>query len=215
MATNDPSAADPVPPYGLITWEVEGNEGGPYHSRKLHVPSATSGLTLGRGYDMKNRSAAKIQQDLTTAGVPAADAAKIAKSAGLAGDAARKFIVDQQLTGFEISKPAQVALFLITYADEKAVVDRISAKPETVAAYGACDWAKIDQAVIDLLVDLKYRGDYTPDSRVLVQPLASRNNLAGLAQVMKLRTHWPNVPKDRFERRVAFLDKALAARASG
>ena len=215
MATNDPSAQDPVPPYGLITWEVEGNEGGPYHSRKLHVPSATSGLTLGRGYDMKNRSSAKINQDLTASGVPAADAGKIAMAAGLAGDAAKKFIVDQQLSAFEISKPAQVALFLITYADEKAVVDRISAKPETVAAYGACLWAKIDQAVIDLLVDLKYRGDYTPDSRVLVQPLAARNDLAGLAQAMKVRGNWPNVPKDRFERRVAFLDKALAARAAG
>ena len=215
MAANDPKAQDPVPPYGLITWEVEGNEGGPYHSRKLHVPSATSGLTLGRGYDMKNRTAAKINQDLAAAGVPAADAAKIAKAAGLAGDAAKKFIADQQLTSFEIEKPAQVALFLTTYADEKAVVDRISAKPDTVAAYGACDWAKIDQAVIDLLVDLKYRGDYTPDSRVLVQPLASRNDLAGLAQVMKQRTNWPNVPRDRFERRVAFLDRALAARAAG
>ena len=215
MATNDSTPRDPVPPYGLITWEVEGNEGGPYHSRKLHVPSATSGLTLGRGYDMKNRTAAKINQDLAAAGVPAADAAKIAKAAGLAGDAAKKFIADQQLASFEIEKPAQVALFLTTYADEKAVVDRISAKPDTVAAYGACDWAKIDQAVIDLLVDLKYRGDYTPDSRVLVQPLASRNNLAGLAQVMKQRTNWPNVPKDRFERRIAFLDRALAARAAG
>ena len=215
MATNDPNAQDPVPPYGLITWEVEGNEGGPYHSRKLHVPSASSGLTLGRGYDMKNRSAAKIQQDLVAAGVPGADAAKIAKAAGLAGDVAKKFIVDQQLAAFEIAKPAQVALFLITYADEKAVVDRISAKPETVAAYGACDWAQINQAVIDLLVDLKYRGDYTPDSRVLVQPLASRNNLAGLAQVMKVRTSWPNVPQNRFERRVAFLDKALAAGSGG
>ena len=214
MATNDLNPRDPVPPYGLITWEVEGNEGGPYHSRKLHVPSATSGLTLGRGYDMKNRTAAKINQDLAAAGVPAADAAKIARAAGLAGDAAKKFIADQQLTSFEIEKPAQVALFLTTYADEKAVVDRISAKPDTVAAYGACDWAKIDQAVIDLLVDLKYRGDYTPDSRVLVQPLASRNDLAGLAQVMKQRTNWPNVPRDRFERRVAFLDRALAARAA-
>jgi len=215
MATNDPNLRDPAPPYGLITWEVEGNEGGPYHSRKLHVPSATSGLTLGRGYDMKNRTAAKINQDLVAAGVPAADAAKIAKAAGLAGDAAKKFIADQQLATFEIAKPAQVALFLITYADEKAVVDRISAKPDTVAAYGACDWAKTHQAVIDLLVDLKYRGDYTPDSRVLVQPLASRNDLAGLARVMKQRTSWPNVPKDRFERRVAFLDQALAAGAAG
>ena len=215
MAINDPSTSDPVPPYGLITWEVEGNEGGPYHSRKLHVPSATSGLTLGRGYDMKNRLATKINQDLVAAGVPAADAAKIAKAAGLAGDAAKKFIADQQLAAFEIAKPAQVALFLITYADEKAVVDRISAKPETVAAYGACDWRQLNQAVIDLLVDLKYRGDYTPDSRVLVQPLASRNDLAGLAQVMKVRTNWSNVPKDRFERRVAFLDKALATRNGG
>jgi hypothetical protein len=30
-----------------------------------------------------------------------------------------------------------------------------------------------------------------------------------------VRTNWSNVPKDRFERRVAFLDKALAAGHGG
>ena len=59
------------PSRGVLTWEAEGSEGGRYHSRVLHVPSNTSGLTIGRGYDMKDRSAAEAQKDLIAAGVDA------------------------------------------------------------------------------------------------------------------------------------------------
>ena len=40
------------PKEGKVTFNSEGTEGGFFHSRKLHVPTASSGLTLGRGYDM-------------------------------------------------------------------------------------------------------------------------------------------------------------------
>ncbi len=38
-----------LPNLGRLTFEAEGNEKGPYHSRILHVPSPFSGPTLGRG----------------------------------------------------------------------------------------------------------------------------------------------------------------------
>jgi hypothetical protein len=46
------------PTRGLITFEAEGveNQSSPYHSRYFHVPTPSSGLTIGRGYDMKERT---------------------------------------------------------------------------------------------------------------------------------------------------------------
>ena len=210
-ATSAAPAAPEAPSVGLVTWESEGTEGGRFHSRTLSVPSDSSGLTIGRGYDMKERKDAAIAADLSAAGVPAADAARISKAAGLSGAAAKKFISDQKLGSFEISKPAQVALFLTTYNALKADVARICAKPDVVAAFGACDLAKTDRAIVDILVDLRFRGDYTGSSRGLVQKAAAKNDLAGFAAALQNPAHWPNVPRDRFNRRAAFLANALAA----
>ena len=207
-----PSAAPEAPSVGLVTWDSEGTEGGRFHSRTLCVPSDSSGLTIGRGYDMKERSAASIAADLSAAGVAAADATKISKAAGLSGAAAKKFITDQQLGSFEISKPAQVALFMTTYNALKADVARICAKPDVVATFGACDMAKTDPAIVDILVDLRFRGDYTGSSRGLVQKAAAQNDLAGFAAALQKAANWTNVPKDRFNRRSAFMASALAAK---
>ena len=209
-ATPAAPAAAEAPSVGLVTWDAEGTEGGRFHSRTLSVPSDSSGLTIGRGYDMKERSAATLATDLSAAGVPAADAARISKAAGLSGAAARTFIADQQLGSFEISKVAQVALFMTTYNALKADVARICAKPDVVAAFGACDLAKTDRAIVDILVDLRFRGDYTGTSRGLVQKAAAKNDLAGFATALQNPANWPNVPRDRFNRRAAFLASALA-----
>jgi len=52
MADDFVSSTSTVPAKGKVTWNSEGREGGKYHSRKLLVPNNSSGLTLGRGYDM-------------------------------------------------------------------------------------------------------------------------------------------------------------------
>ena len=96
---------------GQFTWDVEGCEGGPYHSRKLHVPSKSSGLTIGRGYDMRDKSSALIKVELVYAGLSEAIADKLSLAASLRGDSAKSFIVQQQLTDFEITEQQQVALF--------------------------------------------------------------------------------------------------------
>jgi len=217
MASTDTTASDSTPEIGLITWDSEGMElpGNRFHSRVLHVPTEGSGLTLGRGYDMKERTPAEISRDLVAAGVAAADAALIGQAAGLFGAGARKFIADHHLEKFEVSKPTQKNLFITTYNKLKADVVRISAKPDVVAAYGACNWPNIQQPIVDLVVDLRFRGDYTGTTRALVQKLVAGNNLAGLAQAMKVPASWANVPVDRRQRRIAFLDKALASRRPG
>lgn len=217
MANTDTNTSDSTPEIGLITWDSEGMElpGNRFHSRVLQVPTDGSGLTLGRGYDMKERTPAEISRDLVAAGVAAADAAVISQAAGLFGASARQFIANHHLERFEISPPTQKNLFITTYNKLKADVVRISAKPEVVAAYGACDWPNIQPPIVDLVVDLRFRGDYTGTTRALVQKLVAGNDLAGLAQAMKVPASWANVPADRRQRRISFLDKALAAPRPG
>jgi len=201
-------AAAVKPARGLLTWDSEGQEGGPFHSRKLHVPTLSSGLTIGRGYDMREKSAAQIEADLKSAGVSAAEAKTIAGAAGLRGVRARQFIKDKGLQNFEISRPGQVKLFEITYAAEEAVVKRICNKADCKKAFGAVDWEKTHPAIRDLFVDLKFRGDYTPTSRKVVQKLLATNDLAQLTKVMANKAHWAGVPPDRFQRRKAFMAAA-------
>lgn len=198
------------PSRGIVTFESEGVEqpGSKFHSRVFHVPTASSGLTIGRGYDMKLKSKAKIAADLTAAGVAPADAKTISAAAGLQGAAAKAFVAKNGLSGFSISEETQVKLFEISYREEEAVVKRISAKPDCVKAFGAVDWDKAHPAIRDIFVDLKFRGDYTPGSRKLVQKLLATNDLAGLKKAMAAKANWSGVPADRFKRRNDFLAAA-------
>ena len=198
------------PVRGGVTFDSEGNEGGKYHSRKLHVPGSTSGLTIGRGYDMGAKTAAQITTDLTTAGVELAMAKTLSGAATLRGENAKKFIKDNKVADFEISELAQKTLFEITYASEESTARGVC---ERAKDYGTCDWEKLHPAIQEMIVDLKYRGDYTPETRKLVQPLIVANDLEGFAKAIANEKYWvdgKNVPLDRFKRRRAFIEEAVA-----
>lgn len=92
------------PDRGGLTFDAEGTEGGKYHSRVLHVPGPSSGLTIGRGYDMGSKSAGEITTDLVAAGVELAMAKKLSGAATLRGENAKKFIKDNSLESFEIGE---------------------------------------------------------------------------------------------------------------
>ncbi len=200
----------PKPTAGRLTFDAEGQEGGRYHSRRLHVPSASSGLTIGRGYDMKHRTKAEIRDHLTDAGVPPETAALISQAARLSGGAAEEFIAENHLEAFEISPDAQLHLFDVVYRELAADARRLATKPDVVAAYGATDWDVLDPVIKDVLVDLRFRGDYTPTSRRFLQTHVAANDLPGFAARVTDRGNWPNVPQDRFDRRRAFVETALA-----
>ena len=93
----------PEPQVGRLTFDAEGQEGGPYDSRHLHVPTSGSGVTIGRGYDMKQRSRTEIRDDLTAAGVEPTMAALISQAAGRAGPEAEEFIEENHLEAFRIT----------------------------------------------------------------------------------------------------------------
>ncbi|WP_317930250.1 LysM peptidoglycan-binding domain-containing protein [Halioxenophilus sp. WMMB6] len=199
-------------PFGQLTFDAEGmEEEGPYFSRVLHVPTATSGATIGRGYDMKERSEAGIIEDLTHAGVRLAKATKFAQLRGLQGKKAKEKIKQLGLRDEKISAKQQRLLFMITYQELEGDVERICTKADVVAKYGACQWAALHPAIRDVVVDLRYRGDYTPATRERVQPLLVVNDLNQLAKLMADKDYWVNsrgMPQDRFKRRKAYIAKA-------
>lgn len=199
-------------PNGQVTFDSEGTEGGRYHTRKPHVPSDSSGLTIGRGYDMKEKTKAQIKKDLMDAGLSEADAEAYSGAAGLSGEKARQYIKDNNLA--EITPEQQKKLFAITYAAMEADVKRICEKADVVEKYGATDWATLNPAIKDLLVDLRYRGDYTPGTRAKIQALVAKNDIKGISDIMADESYWVTergVPKDRFLRRKAMMERAVAA----
>lgn len=60
-------------------------------SNRLHWPGGGSGVTLGPGYDMRERTAAEITKTLLALGLNEEQAARVAQAAGKRGEEARVF----------------------------------------------------------------------------------------------------------------------------
>ncbi len=199
-------------PLGQLTFDAEGLERhGRYFSRRLHVPGPWSGATIGRGYDMRERSRDEIVADLTAAGLAKATAGKLAQARGLKGRQAKDFITAKGLGAIEVTPKQQKALFVLTYKELEGDVIRICTKADVVAKYGALTWDALDLAIRDVLVDLRYRGDYTGTTREKVQPPAVKNDLTSFTRALSNEDYWVGqrgVPRDRFRRRRNYLQRA-------
>jgi len=201
----------PNPSFGTLTWNAEGqaDPSSRYYSRNAHLPSSTSGITIGRGYDLKQHSEAEILRDFTAAGLSPEQSILFANVRSLSGGAARTFLSGVNLP--ELSSEQEQSLFQASWNSAFRDVQRISALPSVVQVYGAIDWTTTDPAVRDLIVDLRYRGDYTPATRAFIQSAVAQNDLESLSKVLSNRSLWAAVPPDRFERRRQAALEALGA----
>ncbi|MFC1750236.1 pesticin C-terminus-like muramidase [Pseudomonadota bacterium] len=197
---------------GQLTFDAEGMEiEGPYFSRTPHVPGGWSGVTIGRGYDMKERSTDEIIADLTASGVPNDIAKKFGECSGLMGNNAEEFLIEKNYEELLISPAQQKRLFIIAYQELEGDVKRICTKADVEAKYGETHWDTLNQLIKDVVVDLRYRGDYTPATRQRVQPLLigdDNGDLLGMSQLMANKRYWVRerrVPLDRYKRRMNYL----------
>jgi len=196
------------PKMGIITWLSEGNEGGQFHSRKLHVPNLNSGLTIGRGYDMKLKPKSTIKTDLISVGIDISLANKVSESSGLFGDKAKQFIIDNDLLDAEILPAAQLALFNKSYAFHEKEVIRICKKSQVIKLYGDTNWTTLHQSIKEILIDLIYRGDYHGQSRAFLQKHVANNDFSSFKDEISNRSRWPNPSLQRFTLRKKFLEDA-------
>lgn len=93
-------------------------------SNRLHHPSMGSGVTLGPGYDMKDRSRAQVANDLKSIfGVDPAAAERVAEGAGKSGHAARDFVRANK-DAINLSDTQQAALLANIVGHYEAMVRR-------------------------------------------------------------------------------------------
>ncbi|EOL8970324.1 peptidoglycan-binding protein [Cronobacter dublinensis] len=132
----------------------------PYHwfSRILHWPnSAASGVTLGRGYDMGNRSSGEIFATLRQAGIEEYKAILASKAAFLKGRNAASFVkVYGPLFG-KITHQQQIRLFEIAIQFYISEAKRIF-NGRKARMMSAITWEKMPVRLKDIYIDSLYQG---------------------------------------------------------
>ncbi len=200
-------------PQGQLTFDAEGTENrGRYFSRKPHVPNASSGVIIGRGYDLKDRSEQEIFSDLLEARVDLEDARKLSSCRHLSGPKAKKYLQDFGFGRIEISPESQFRLFGLLYEEQVGEFIRLSSKLDVLDKYGHCLWKDLPDVTKDIVVDLCFRGDYTSATRERVQPTLVAASAEELLGVISDQYYWVElrgVPLERFQLRKAYLAQKL------
>ncbi|BBV30754.1 pesticin C-terminus-like muramidase [Citrobacter werkmanii] len=145
---------------GKLTYNAEGNDisSSIYYSRLIHWPgNDLSGVTLGRGYDMGDRTERDVYNDMIASGIPDRQAVKISRCAGLKGVAARDYVSAHKKDIGEITLQQQESLFSIIYAKyvERAIANY---KKWTNGVSSAKQWESLDTSIQEVLVDFVYQG---------------------------------------------------------
>ena len=163
-------------------------------------------MTIGRGYDLKHRTKQEVRAHCEAAGIKRKKMLILLDAVRLEGAAAEQYVVDNKEAFGRISREQQQALFGITYDLEHAEVVRISHKADVVELYGKLDFDTVCPDILDILVDLKFRGDYVASSRRKIQKHAVNNDIEEFAKQISRQANWSNVPEDRFRRRRRFIN---------
>lgn len=200
-ASLQPNHPDLQVTFGQSTFDAEGREArGQHFSRVMHWPGGASGVTLGRGYDMGQRTRLQIISELRHAGMSADEAAFFGDAAGLRGERAATFVRSKTIESPILSISAQRKLFeKITTPETIADIRRLLAKADVVATYGSVTWENLSPYAQEVLFDLRFRGDYTPETRKVIQPLLAQGDDEGLRRVMTDTAYWAarKVPAER------------------
>ncbi|MBP2168770.1 hypothetical protein J2125_001962 [Erwinia toletana] len=157
---NHPSSGTLTVSAGQVTFDAEGKDipNKAFFSRYIHWPgNAKSGVTLGRGYDMGERSEASVYNQLVQAGIPAHQATLLSKGAGKKGEQANQFVIHNRNSTGTISHQQQVRLFELIYPD---YVQRARSNYDNWTGQypERTQWDSLKPVIRDILVDFVYQG---------------------------------------------------------
>ncbi|WP_241571403.1 pesticin C-terminus-like muramidase [Rosenbergiella nectarea] len=211
------------PKKGTLTFRAEGNnvKSSRDYSKKIHWPGNSSscqkdnsGVTIGRGFDLGDRNETSALIALKQAGIENRKAEAISKGAKKKGCLAYNFVLENRDSIEEITDIQQLKLFEITYNELEKDVERISKLPKNIHDYHPnpntppdLAWENIPDKIKNILIDLRYRGDYTPKAREHIQRMAYAGDIEGFGKAISNRSNWIKVPNDRFNRRVEYYEK--------
>lgn len=105
-------------------------------SERLHWPRGSSGVTLGAGYDMKERTKVEVAADLRTVGLRAEESEQAASGAGLIGQDANRFVKKNRET-VVLNEAQALKLLRLILPGYEALVKRILTVPLLQHQYDA------------------------------------------------------------------------------
>lgn len=148
----------------------------PSFSRILHwPPKFSSGVTIGRGYDMGRRSSGEIFSTLRQAGIEEYKAVICSKASHLKGRRAGQFVKVYGPFIGEITHAQQIRLFEIVYREKLNYAKGVYSRNSRLVT-DALTWNKIDKVIRDVFVDTIYQGNRTaPDMVKIMARGGSRN----------------------------------------
>ena len=178
------------PNYSQLTFETEGGRL-PLVLRP-HCPGEKSGVTIGPGYDMKERKSAQVEADLKAAGIPDDLAKKLSDGVKKSGDGAKEWIAANfPGKGAVITVAASSNLFLHVYPSYAKMVR------EKVSELWQAPWDQLPTNMKEVLVDLAYRGDLQRDKsqkptkhEKLIKPSVVANDFAAFRKLMTDYQYW-------------------------
>ncbi|WP_354292805.1 peptidoglycan-binding protein [Paramixta manurensis] len=146
-------------------------------SRVLHCPDKYSGVTIGRGYDMKERSTGEIMTHIRQSGIEEYKAVICSKAAGLFGRHAKNFISAYGSLAGEITHLQQIRLFEVSYREKREYARGVYSRRSTRTA-NALKWEHIDSKIRETFVDIVYQGIPGLDPLInLIASGGSRNDI--------------------------------------
>lgn len=136
----------------------------------LHWPGGSSGVTLGPGYDMRDRQESQIEADLLRVGVDKKSAKRVSAAAGLKGSAAEDF-ADDNRDLVSLAKDEQIALLKLIVPGYERIVTKHVHVP-------------LEQHEFDALVSFAYNpgGRFSPIAKAI-----NSDHLQQAADIMKMR----------------------------
>lgn len=225
---------------GTLTIAAEGNDA---QTKYVHWPgNAASGVTLGKGYDCGSRGIDQIQRELKKAGFTDEKAELLSEASGLKGAKAKEWVNKNKLEVGEIPKVVQYKLFSLEFQNQANSAKEIATvkekkksninaysrelkhnKPEGTFRMTNEEWEGIHPAIKELIVDLKYRGDYGWNRVEWVNTIVKDKDKSDLEKLKKLKDliggeemkpYTGKVPR-RTRLRISYLDMVIQAMENG
>lgn len=195
-------------PLSALTFNNEGNDNpnSEWYTRKAHWPKGASGVTIGRGYDMKERTEEEVKNHLLESGVSPVNANRLAKGAKLVGNNAKEFL--KEVEDIELDKDQEIKLFGLAYSSKVKDFNRICQKSSVESLYGKCHLDKIDPKIKEFAIDLLYTGQYVGETRKKIQKAIVTNDYMTLIEVAKDKPLWIKAGENRWRQRVKHLEAA-------
>lgn len=208
MSTPLPTARTPGPLHvrqGQITFDAEGHDyitaippfrkrRTPYFSRVLQWPGGNSGVTLGRGYDMGNRSRGEVFATLRRAGIEEYQAVICSKAAGLKGNQAKQFVtVFGPMVG-EISHQQQIALFEAAYREKSRYAEGVYNR-NSATVKEPLQWSNIDEKIKEVFIDTLYQGNASAKKMVVL--MAENNDMEKIINYLQTDPYQGNSQRNR------------------